>query len=107
VRSFPLLFIVVLVLSVGCNQQKTKNHLERVQALNLQSFNENGLPTYYSSGREARARTFANFINGMVTFYSDQSGWKITPQLAVLSEADWRATIEILTACPPSDNPAQ
>lgn len=92
--AFRNVLVTGLIMAGGCGRDRPTTHLERVRALKPDSFDLHGVLVYYSKGREARARRLAAFVEGMRAFYASGYGWNITPKLAILGEADWRATLE-------------
>lgn len=89
-RSFwSFLAVVCVALPV-----RAQTHFEKVAALGLSSVTERDVVAYYSKGYEHRARIFATFVANMIDFYAAKYGDVVKPSLAILSEGDWRATME-------------
>jgi len=68
-------------------------HLAKVRALGLESVTEGGTVVYYSKGREPRARAVLAMVGGFLARYTSAYG-AVALHVAVLTEPDWKATID-------------
>jgi hypothetical protein len=69
--------------------------LERVQALGLASQRWGSLTAYFSRGRESRAERLAALLEDLAQFYGVGRASGVDTNVAVLDEADWKATFEL------------
>ena len=74
-------------------KQQSSTHLAKVQALALDSIKEGSTVVYYSKGREVRARAVLAMVGGFLARFAPAYG-PVALQVAVLTEPDWKATIE-------------
>jgi hypothetical protein len=73
--------------------EQNPTHLAKVQALGLESITEGSTVVYYSKAREPRARAVLAMVGGFLARYTATYG-AVTLHVAVLTEPDWKATIE-------------
>jgi hypothetical protein len=85
---------LLAAMSLTASVAQAQTHLEKVKALRLDSLKAGSNVAYYSEGQEARARVFLTLIHDMEAFYAREKNWRLAQFVAVLSEKDWRATIE-------------
>src|SRR5687768_10090323 len=88
----------VALIMTGCAVSRSapltpQTHLAKVQALSLDSIVERGTTVYYSTRREARARAVLSLVGGMQERFTPAYG-PLTLRVAVLTEPDWKNTIE-------------
>src|SRR6187455_1321713 len=74
-------------------KQQSSSHLAKVQALALDSVKEGSTVVYYSKGREPRARAVLAMVGGFLARFTPVYG-PVALRVAVLTEPDWKATIE-------------
>lgn len=90
---FPLVLAVPVVSSLFAQQPRTREpekRMEAVQRLKLAQLPGGTLPTFYSAGAEARARSLQTLISGERDFYRRALQVPLSDlNLAVLSPADW------------------
>lgn len=73
--------------------EQDPTHHAKVQALGLESVTEGSTVVYYSKGREPRARAVLAMVGGFLARYTPTYG-PVALHVAVLTEPDWKATIE-------------
>jgi hypothetical protein len=85
----------LFVTSLASSPLPAQTHLQKVRDLRLDSLVAGPAVAYYSERGEARARAFASVMSDMLGYFEKQGGWRVAPfYVAVLSEEDWRSTIE-------------
>ena len=91
VLAFVACRAITPVLDAAEGQSPT--HLAKVQALGRESVTEGSTVVYYSKGREPRARAVLAMVGGFLARFTPVYG-PVALQVAVLTEPDWKATIE-------------